>query len=255
MSKIPAASRTLAVLRALAKSGQPITASALSQKVGIPRSSVYQLLEVLEADGFVIHFAEESRWGLGVSAFELGSAYLRHDPLERLARPILAKLARGVEKQIAAVAQLGVLHGSETLYLLKELPAQSVSVVTEVGVRLPAHLTASGRALLSQLSAAQLKATIASNQLVNRTGFGPKSIRDLQALLTAERAQGHSFEESHVTLGYSSIAAASLNHLGMPIAALALTFRQSEVSSELLGSLSAQVKAAADELSKRLGTP
>jgi DNA-binding IclR family transcriptional regulator len=148
-----------------------------------------------------------------------------------------------------------VLHGSETLYLLKELPTQPVSVVTEVGVRLPAHLTASGRALMSHLSSAQLNATLASNQLVNRTGFGPKSIRELQSLLASERAQGYSFEESHVTLGYSSIAAASSNHLGMPIAALALTFRQGEVSSELLDSLSAQVKTAADELSKRVGTP
>lgn len=255
MSKIPAASRTLAVLRALAKSGQPITAAALSQKVGIPRSSVYQLLEVLEADGFVIHFAEESRWGLGVSAFELGSAYLRHDPLERVARPILAKLARATEKQVAAVAQLGVLHGDETLYLLKELPAQSVSVVTEVGVRLPAHLTASGRALLANLSPAQLKATVSASALVNRTGFGPKTFRELQGLLSTERLQGYSFEQSHVTLGYSSISCAAKNHLGIPIAALALTFRQSDVSSDLLDLLSAQVKSAADELSKRLGTP
>lgn len=255
MTKVPAASRTLAVLRALAKSGQPITAAALAQKVGIPRSSIYQLLEVLEADGFVIHFAEESRWGLGVSAFELGSAYLRHDPLERLARPILAKLARNTEKHIAAVAQLGVLQGNETLYLLKELPTQSVSVVTEVGVRLPAHLTASGRALLSQLSNAQLKATIASNQLINRTGQGPKTLRELQTLLASEREQGFAIEQGHITLGYSSIAAAASNHLGMPIAAMALTFRQSELSHELLETLSAEVKSAADELSKRLGTP
>lgn len=255
MTKVPAATRTLAVLRALAKSGQPITAAALAQKVGIPRSSVYQLLEVLEADGFVIHFAEESRWGLGMSAFELGSAYLRHDPLERLARPILAKLARSAEKHIAAVAQLGVLHGNETLYLLKELPAQSVSVVTEVGVRLPAHLTASGRALLSRLSSAQLRATITSNQLVNRTGQGPKTLRELQALLDAERKQGFSIEQGHITLGYSSIAAAASNHLGMPIAAMALTFRESDLSNELIELLSAQVRLAADELSKRLGTP
>lgn len=255
MTKVPAASRTLAVLRALAKSGQPITAAALAQKVGIPRSSIYQLLEVLEADGFVIHFAEESRWGLGVSAFELGSAYLRHDPLERLARPILAKLARNAERHLPAVAQLGVLHGSETLYLLKELPAQSVFVVTEVGVRLPSHLTASGRALLSKLSNAQLRATINSDLLVNRTGEGPKTIRELQKILALEREQGFSIEQGHITLGYSSIAVAASNHLGMPIAAMALTFRQSDFSTDILESLSAQVRFAANELSKRLGTP
>ncbi|MEN9749671.1 MAG: hypothetical protein RL149_749 [Actinomycetota bacterium] len=253
MSRIPAASRTLAVLQALGKIGQPTTAAALAQKVGIPRSSIYQLLEVLEAAGFVIHFEDEARWGLGVSAFELGSAYLRHDPLERVARPILSKLSRAAEKVVDAVAQVGVLHGTETLYLLKELPSHPVSVVTEVGVRLPAHLTASGRALLAKNSAAQLKAIYGSKALVNRTGLGPRNIRELSSLLHLENQQGYAFEEGHITVGYASIAVAAKNHLQIPTAALALTFRQEHTSSELVYSLSELLKTAAEDLSKRLG--
>jgi DNA-binding IclR family transcriptional regulator len=253
MSRVPSASRTLAVLQTLARIGQPTTAATLAQKVGIPRSSIYQLLEVLEASGFVIHFAEESRWGLGVASFELGSAYLRHDPLERVARPILAKLARAAEKHLPAVAQVGILHGDETLYLLKELPTQSVSVVTEVGVRLPAHLTASGRALLALNSPAQLRAIYGSKDFVDRTGAGPKNMRELNSILKTEREQGYSFEKGHVTFGYASIAAAAKNHLQIPIAALALTFRQEHASIELVQILSQLVKTSADELSKRLG--
>lgn len=255
MTKVPAASRTLAVLKALAKSGQPTTAAALAQKVGVPRSSIYQLLEVLEAEGFVIHFEDESRWGLGVAAFELGSAYLRHDPLERVARPILAKLARSAEKHTPAVAQLGVLHGTETLYLLKELPTQPVSVVTEIGVRLPAHLTASGRALLAEISPAQLKATFGSKELINRTGVGPKNLRELSLLLNSEKQKGFAIESGHITAGYSSIAAAAKNHLRIPIASLALTFREEHTSIELVDALAKLVKDSADELSKRLGAP
>ena len=253
MSRVPSASRTLAVLQTLARIGQPTTAATLAQKVGIPRSSIYQLLEVLEGSGFVIHFSEESRWGLGVASFELGSAYLRHDPLERVARPILAKLARAAEKHLPAVAQVGILHGDETLYLLKELPTQSVSVVTEVGVRLPAHLTASGRALLALNSPAQLRAIYGSKDFVDRTGAGPKNMRELNSILKTEREQGYSFEKGHVTFGYASIAAAAKNHLQIPIAALALTFRQDHASIELVQILSQLVKTSADELSKRLG--
>ena len=253
MTRVPAASRTLAVLKALAKIGQPTTAATLAQKVGVPRSSIYQLLEVLEAEGFVIHFETESRWGLGVSAFELGSAYLRHDPLERVARPILAKLARNAETHVAACAQVGVLHGTETLYLLKELPVQPVSVVTEIGVRLPAHLTASGRALLAELSPAQLKAIFGTKALVNRTGLGPKNFRELSALLNLERQKGFAVETDFITTGYTSIAAAAKNHLRIPIASLALTFRGEHTSNELLEALSNLVLNAADELSKKLG--
>ena len=253
MTNVPAATRALLILRTLAKAGSPMPAAAIATRVGIPRSSTYHLLTAMQESGFVMHFPEDERWGLGVGAFELGSAYLRHDPLERVARPILAKLARAAEKHLPAVAQVGILHGDETLYLLKELPTQSVSVVTEVGVRLPAHLTASGRALLALNSPAQLRAIYGSKDFVDRTGAGPKNMRELNSILKTEREQGYSFEKGHVTFGYASIAAAAKNHLQIPIAALALTFRQEHASIELVQILSQLVKTSADELSKRLG--
>lgn len=254
MTNVPAATRALAILRALAKAGSPMPAAAIAQRVGIPRSSTYHLLTAMQESGFVIHFSEDERWGLGVGAFELGSAYLRHDPLERLARPILARLVRDTEGFISAVAQLGILHGTETLYLAKELPTRPVTIVTEVGVRLPAHLTASGRAILSKLDQAQLRATYSSGQaFVDRTGLGPKSFRELTRLLQAEAAQGFSIENGFITEGYSSVAAAVKNHLDMPVAALALTFRSEDASDEIIERLAKLLMAGSAELSRRLG--
>jgi len=254
MTNVPAATRALAILRALAKAGSPMPAAAIAQRVGIPRSSTYHLLTAMQESGFVIHFGEDERWGLGVGAFELGSAYLRHDPLERLARPILSRLVRETEGLIAAVAQLGILHGTETLYLAKELPSRPVTIVTEVGVRLPAHLTASGRAILSKLDAAQLRATYSSEQtFVNRTGLGPKNLRELTRLLQAEAAQGFSFESGFITEGYSSVAAAVKNHLEMPVAALALTFRTEDSNDEIIEKLAKLLTVGSAELSRRLG--
>ncbi len=74
MSNVPGATRALAILQALGKAGSPMPAAAIAKKLGLPRSSTYHLLAVMEQDGFVIHFPEDQRWGLGVSAFELGSA-------------------------------------------------------------------------------------------------------------------------------------------------------------------------------------
>jgi DNA-binding IclR family transcriptional regulator len=254
MTNVPAATRALAILRALAKAGSPMPAAAIAQRVGIPRSSTYHLLTAMQESGFVIHFSEDERWGLGVGAFELGSAYLRHDPLERLARPILARLVRETEGLISAVAQLGILHGTETLYLAKELPSRPVTIVTEVGVRLPAHLTASGRAILSKLEPAQLRATYAGGQsFVNRTGLGPKNLRELSRLLQAEAALGFSYENGFITEGYSSVAAAVKNHLEMPVAALTLTFRSEDASAETIEKLAKILMVGSAELSKRLG--
>jgi len=171
-----------------------------------------------------------------------------------LARPILSMMVRETEGMIAAVAQLGVSHGTETLYLAKELPTRPVTIVTEVGVRLPAHLTASGRAILSNLDAAQLRATYSSEQtFVNRTGLGPKNLRELTRLLQIESGQGFSFESGFITEGYSSVAAAVKNHLEMPVAALALTFRSEDANERIIEKLVKILTVGAAELSKRLG--
>ena len=257
-AKIPAATRTLDALRTLAKASAPLTAATIASRIGAPRSSTYQLLQVLEAEGFVIHFADDSRWGLGVAAFELGSAYLRHDPIERLARPILHRLVAGLDSrpalQFGITAQVGILDGSELLYLLKDAPRHSTPVVTEVGVRLPAHLTASGRAILAGLESAQVRATFANNKsFVDRTGLGPRNLRELTALLREESAVGFSAEDGFITEGYSSIAVAAKNHLGLPVAAIALTFRSEDADAGLRTELANALKIAGGELSKRLG--
>jgi DNA-binding IclR family transcriptional regulator len=257
-TSIPAARRTLATLRTLAKASQPLTAAAIASRIGAPRSSTYQLLQVLESEGFVIHFADDSRWGLGVAAFELGSAYLRHDPLERLARPILHRLVTALDSekklQFGIAARVGILDGHELLYLLKDAPRHSAVVVTDVGVRLPAHLTASGRSILARLDKAQLRATFGSaTWLQLRTENGPRTPRELNTLLAQEASAGFSVEDGHVTAGFSSIAASAVDHLGLPAAAFAVTFRTDDASVEGRAQLAKLVVSAAAELSKRLG--
>ena len=91
-SKVPAAQSTVRVLTYLAAQRGPIPAAALASSLGMPRSTVYQLLDVLVAEGFVVHLPEEHRYGLGVAAFELSSGFSRQEPLSRLGRPLIAQL-------------------------------------------------------------------------------------------------------------------------------------------------------------------
>lgn len=254
-AKVPAASRTLAILRNLAKAAAPVTAVSLARQIGAPRSTTYQLLQVLEAEGFVIHYPETARWGIGVAAFELGTAYLRHDPLERLARPILHRLVVQLDElNLNSTAQMGILDGAELLYLLKENPSKAAVVVTDVGVRLPAHLTASGRSMLALLPTIQFKALYPSTKpITRRTEQGPETAKELQGLLAKESAQGFSVESGHVSEGLNTIAAAATNHLNLPTAAFAVTFRTEDANDAVTAKLAKLVISASRELSKRLG--
>ncbi|MFD0077294.1 IclR family transcriptional regulator [Streptomyces sp. NPDC127166] len=227
-SASPAVARALDMLMYLAARPGLVQAATLARDLGIPRSSAYHILTVLTDRGFVTYVPSEQAYGLGVSSFEVGSAYLRHEPLERLARPIL----RATASRLGQTVHLGILHGAETVYLLKERPPAragdvDIALVTDVGVRLPAHLTANGRAILAHTSEAQLRALFPRpGDLTTRTGRGPRSLPELTGELARERERGWSQEVELVSQGFCSMGVAAFDHNERPVAAISTTWRR-----------------------------
>ena len=248
-SRVPAAEQTLAVLRHLARQASPVSAAGLARDLGLPRSTTYALLSVLAREGFVVHLPEERRYGLGVSAFEIGTAYVSQEPLARLARPVLARLVDAVGHS----AHLAVLHGREVLYVVEERAPGRPPLVTDVGVRLPAQLTASGRAMLADLPFAQVRALFPDpDAFVDRHGVGPTSLTALRRLLSDVRRSGHAGEDGEVTPGFASVAAAAHDHTGRPVAGVAVTFGATDVDGSGRKFLARSVTAAAAELTRRV---
>jgi DNA-binding IclR family transcriptional regulator len=254
MADATAARRAMAVLRCLAAAAEPLPAATIARQVGMPRSSTYHLLAALAEDGFTVHYPDERRWGLGVSAFEIGNAYLRQDPLQRLAQPVLRTLVRRLPADLPAVAHCAVLHGRETLYIATQSTSRAMSIVAEVGVRLPASLTASGRAMLALLPTTQVRALFPdAAAFVDRTGVGPTTPTALARLLAAERRAGFSVEEGMVAQEYSSVAASSVDRTGRPAASIGVTVHEQHLSARATNQLAGAVMRAADTLSHHVG--
>jgi len=250
MANAPAASHALAVLRLLSRHTEPIPASAIARDLDLPRSSVYHLLNVLRDQGFVVHLAEERRYGLGVAAFELGSAYTRQAPLQRMARQSLVRLVDATKHN----AHLAVLHGRDVLYVIEERAPGRPPLVTDVGVRLPAHLTASGLAMLASLPPQQVRALFPSrDEFVQRHGLGPTTLPGLRTLLARVRRDGFAAEDGTVTPEFASVAAPVLDHVGHPVAGIAVTYPVAEVTQDQRRALVEQVIRTATDLTRRIG--
>lgn len=247
MSQIPAADATLRVLTYLAKQRGPVPAAVIGSTLDLPRSTVYHLLKVLQEHGFVVHFPEAQRYGLGAAAFELSGGYARQEPLSLLGRPLLADLV----DRLGESAHLAVLHGRDVLYIVEERAPRRDHLVTDVGVRLPAHLTASGCAILSALPKHQVRALYPdAGSFVNRTGLGPKGYTELRRTLDRAAIDGYANEEGGVTIGLSSIGVAVRDHAGWPAAAIAVTFpTKSDLDKAVV---IAEVTKFAAELSRRI---
>ncbi|MDO8108391.1 IclR family transcriptional regulator [Isoptericola sp. b441] len=246
----PAARAALAVLTHLARQAAPVGAAAVARDLGLPRSTAYELLQALVSEGYVVHLADERAYGLGLSALDLGSAYARQAPLARVARPVLAALV----DETGLHAHLSVLHGRDALYLVEQRATRGPTLVTDVDVRLPAHLTASGRAVLASLPGAQVRALFPSSAaLADRNGSGPRTLAALRAELRRVRARGWAEEDGEITEGLASVAVPVRDHLGYPVAAVALTFRADLVAAKRRAELAVAAQRAAAQISRRLG--
>ena len=248
--RVPAVHNCVAILRLLAESPLPVPGGAIARRLRLPRSSTYQILQTLVEEGLVVALPERHGFALGMGAFELGSAYLQHRPLENIARPILRRLV----KRVGATAHLGILYGHETLYLLKEQPPRPSPLVTAVGVRLPAHLTATGRAMLAYLSGPQVSAIFAgANGLVSRTGQGPRTLRELRTVLRRERGQGWTMEAGEITDGVTSVSSPVFAHGGFPVASVSVSVDDMRFGVHRQALLVQEVCRAADEVTNFLG--
>ena len=240
---VPAATAALRVLRYLSGQPVPVSASRIAGELGLPRSSAYHLLTAMAGEDFVVHYPDDRTWGIGIAAWEVGHGFARQEPLARLARVPLARLV----DRVGQSAHLVVLHGADVLYVIEERAPGRPPLVTDVGVRLPAHLTASGRAILASLPPAQVTALYpGKGAFTSRTGAGPQSPTELRRLLVTTRQRGYATEDGEVTEGFASIAAPI--DAGTIHASVAVTWE----SRTPVGDLVDDVRATAAEIARRL---
>jgi DNA-binding IclR family transcriptional regulator len=251
MAAVPAARAALQIVSHLAAHGDPVPASLIARALDLPRSSTYQLLRVLMDEGYVVHYPELRAYGLGGHVAEIGSAVLRASRLGSLAMPLLDRVV--AESGIPVAAQLAVLNGSDVSYVGQVSAPRAPTTVVRVGVRLPAHLTATGRAMLAALPHAQVRALYPHREaLITRQGVGPSTLAQLDAILADARARGVASEDGEITAGYASVAVVALDRGDYPAAAIGATFRSAVADEDARARVAAAASIAAAQLTARL---
>jgi DNA-binding IclR family transcriptional regulator len=251
MSSVKSAERVMQVLKFLAGRVRPVPSMTIARELDLPKSSTYHLLKVMGDENFVTYYPDNHAWGLGPSAFDIGTAYLRAEPLAWLGRPLLKQLA----DETGVTAHLAVLYGRDVLYLVKEDPSTGgPRLVSRVGLKLPAHLTAVGRAILMRLPRAQVAAIFPDRDpLVRRTDRGPSLVTDLERDLSQARSLGYAIDDGMTTPGITCIAASVYSHEGTVIAGLGLTFPSDQLGLASRSQLAGQAVRTAHQLSLSLG--
>ncbi|MFC7447767.1 IclR family transcriptional regulator [Rhodococcus daqingensis] len=154
--QVPAESVTSTLQRAslvldVFDGGRRLNLTQIVLRTGLPRSSVHRILERLVSLRWVIRQGNE--YGLGLRMMELGSAAVHQDPLRQAALPSLQWLHRTT----GCIVHLGVLDGTDVIYLEKIGGELASAVTSRVGGRLPAYSSAVGKAMLASYDCAIFK--------------------------------------------------------------------------------------------------
>ena len=139
--------RATRILELLAGAEKPLGLSRIAEQLDIPKSTAHKILRDLVSEGFV-EVVTSGAYEIGLRAFEVGSARLRVMGTVGVVAPELVRLTRTLN----ITSHYAVLDGGEVVYLCKEdPPGLGVRLASSVGARLPAYLTAVGKASLAWL--------------------------------------------------------------------------------------------------------
>lgn len=241
------AENVLRLLRLLAARGV-LRVSDAAAELGVVPSTAHRLLGILLGQGFA---AQESRNGPyipGPALRELGTAALNLHDLRRAARPALERLTALTRETVS----FGVLEERNVRFIDGIEGNQTVRVGNRIGVLIPAHCTAAGKAMLAVLPPVELERRYASRELERRTTHSPTSWEDLVRELAAVREAGFAVNVEEGENGVCAVGAAVLDTSGAPVAAVNLVVpsirmpskRVNEDIAQLVTEAAAEVAAA-----------
>ncbi|WP_326688333.1 MULTISPECIES: IclR family transcriptional regulator [unclassified Streptomyces] len=187
--EVKSAGRTVDLLELLAARGdQPARLRELVEELGVPRSSMYALLQTLIDRGWVRTDATGSLYGIGIRALLTGTSYLDSDPRVRVARPYMDEASDALGETI----HLARLDGGDVVYLATRESHEYLRPFSRVGRRLPAHVGALGKALLAERDDGELP--VAEGPLEQLTPHTHPDRASLVADLAQARVRGYAVD-------------------------------------------------------------
>lgn len=237
---IPSVTKALQLLEAFRSSGPVVGVSEIARRADVPKSTAFRLLAYLEKSGFVDRRGRG--YSLGQRLFELGNSVpvCRPRGLRDVAMPHLSDLFVAT----GSVVHLGVLEGTDVVYLEKIFGRTTLQVPTMVGGRMPASSCALGKAMLA-INGREAIAPVLDKGLSRLTPYSISDPGRFLQQLSKVRTEGVAYDREEIMLGMVCVAAPIVSQ-GRAIAAVSVSSPTARFNAALVA---AQVRTAGQRIS------
>lgn len=219
-----------------------------SRALGVAPSTAHRLLAMLQYHGFVVQDPKSKAYRAGAALTDIGLAVVRNMDVRALARPAMESLV----KELGETVHLGMLDRDEVLFLDSIEGSQVVRVGSRIGVRLPAHTTSLGKAMLAHLPTERLLELYPSETLPARTARSTDRREVLLRALAQVAEQGYAVNECESEEDVCGVGVAILTPAGTPAAAISVSTPQSRFSEQLVKRALPALREAAAEVREAL---
>lgn len=246
---VPAVARALDVLELVRTRGAS-SAPEITKALGLPRTTVHELIKTLLARGYLRDAGNGDRYELGIRVLELGSAYEARLDLAQVAKA----RATAVSAECGETVHVAVLDGTDVVYIVRIESTHVVRMVSALGGRLPAHVTAVGKALLAyqpetvidELYPEDMDLSVMTPATIKTTGALREALKQI-------RADGLAWDAFESNPDVHCVAAPIMGRSGSVVAAMSVSVPAHRWNSDRATELASLVTNAARSTSQDLG--
>ena len=226
--------KALDVLEIIGSSPTGLTQTELSEKVDLPKTTLYRLIATLIDRGMLRRDPLRKVYRLGFRYLELvRNAYLEPDLVAAASMEL-----RALRDLTGETSYLAVLEGTEVMSLERCDGAHSERSAAALGQSKPLYCTGQGKAILSALDDRSRSEIIKGLTLAPLTPHTLTDRRRLQTELRIIKSRGYAIDDEEIVLGIRCVAAPIIDNAGVVRGALSVAgpaYRLTRPRLDLLG--------------------
>jgi IclR family acetate operon transcriptional repressor len=241
-----ATQKALRVLEAAAAPNGPHRLGDIAARAAVAKATTHRLLVLLVGDGYLTADGG-GLYGAGPRLHAFAAEVSAQSPRD------VAELLRGLQQVVGGhTVHLALRSGDHATYIQKIDSDQSYQMASRVGMSIPLHCTAIGKAILAYLPNDELDSVVATRGLPGRTPATITDRRRLDAELAFIRERGYAVDDEENESTIRCVAAPVLDAGGRPLGGVSVSTVTFVVSREKLESFVPDLLATAGKVARAL---
>ncbi len=239
--------KTLSVLEAVAQNAKGLSLADIVKLIGIPKTTVFRILEILSAREYVMWNKENERYYIGIKALEIGLSGLIGQDIVDVSIPYLQELSMSAGE----TSFLAVYNNGDVVYLYKAEGTESIQTTARLGSRRPAYCTALGKVILANQPIEETDRIFEKklSKLTEKTVIDRVKLYEEFANI---RSNGFAVDDEGVEYGLYCLAVPIYNYTGNVIAAISVSGPIKRIN-EQREKVTEELKNVGATISRRLG--